>query len=73
MKTLLERLKPELIEAMNEDAKKFPAMMRSLKKELSLCVSVSEMTIENAYRLTYLTDEKIFGYIELFNCFLPND
>lgn len=73
MKTLLERLKPELIEAMNEDAKKFPAMMRSLKKELSLCVSVSEMTIENAYRLTYLTDEKIFGYIELFNCFTPND
>ena len=34
MKTLLERLKPEVLQAMNEDAEKYPHLIESIKKSL---------------------------------------
>jgi hypothetical protein len=71
MKTLLERLKPELLQAMNEDAKKYPTIMASLKDELSNLYFCNDMTISNAFRLTMLTKESRFGITELHNCFEP--
>lgn len=73
MKTLLERLKPELLEAINEDAKKYPTIMGLLKQELSIQYFCNDMTISNAYRLTSLTEKGIFGITELHNCFEPYD
>ncbi len=35
MKTLFERLKPEVLQAMNEDAEKYPHLIESLKSDLA--------------------------------------
>ena len=71
MKSLLERLKPEMLQAMNEDAKKYPTIMALLKDELSRLYFCNDMTISNAFRLTMLTNERRFGITELHNCFEP--
>lgn len=73
MKTLLKRLKPELIIAMGIEEKKYPLIMTSLKDELSRLYFCNDMTISNAYRLTSLTEKNIFGITELHNCFEPYD
>jgi hypothetical protein len=69
MKTLFERLKPELILAMNAEAELYPNIMKSLKTELEKHYFFNDMTIANAYRLTDLTKHRRFGITELNDCF----
>ena len=51
MKTLLERLKPEYLEMLDEIAKKYPATIRSLKEGLSINDYYIDLRFDDAYIL----------------------
>lgn len=67
---LLQRLKPEVLQAMDEDAKKYPTLIRSLKKELEeqelspLYLSVNDASYICQYNNTSLD---ISNLLDCFN------
>ena len=65
---LLEKLKPEILEAINADAKEYPSYVENLKKELEDNFSWLNLTVNTASNLcTYFG--KNLGISELNNCF----
>jgi hypothetical protein len=70
MKTLLERLKPEVLQAMNEDAEKYPSLIASLKRTLEqeeaspLNLSVNDASYICQY------NNKNLDIINLLDCFI---
>ncbi len=66
---LLQRLKPEVLQAMNADAEKYPSLIgslkRALKKELisPLCLTVSDASYVCQY------NNKNLDIINLLDCF----
>ena len=70
MKTLFERLKPELISAIELQSRKYPSLMMAVKEELQSKYSFIDLTISTAYRLIDLTESKSFGINEIDECFL---
>lgn len=67
---LLQRLKPEVLQAMNADAEKYPNLIRSLKRTLeqeqggSLNLSVSDASYICQY------NNKNLDIINLLDCFI---
>lgn len=68
MKTLFERLKPELLDAMYTEAKLYPTLMASLREELETNYSWMHITVNQGQRLTQLKNQNI-GILELADCF----
>lgn len=68
MKTLFERLKPELLVAMYKEAILYPTLMESLKEELKSKYSYLQLTVNQGQRLTQLKNQNI-GIMELVDCF----
>ena len=66
---LLQRLKPEVLQAMNEDAEKYPSLIRSLKRTLEqeeaspLNLSVNDASYICQY------NNKNLDIINLLGCF----
>ena len=67
---LLQRLKPEVLQAMNEDAEKYPSLIRSLKRTLEqeeaspLNLSVNDASYICQY------NNKNLDIINLLDCFI---
>lgn len=68
MKTLFERLKPELLDAMYTESKLYPTLMESLREELKSKYSYLQLTVNQGQRLTQLKNQNI-GIMELVDCF----
>jgi len=73
MKTLFERLKPELITAIELQSRKYPNLMMTVKEELQSKYSFIDLTVSTAYRLTDLTESKSFGINEIDECFIDRN
>jgi hypothetical protein len=69
MKTLLERLKPEVLEAMNEDAEKYPHLIASLKKSLEKeLISPLYLTVNVASSICQYNKTNL-DIVNLLDCF----
>jgi hypothetical protein len=69
MKTLLERLKPEYLTALELETEKYPNSMESLKHQLNINYIFTDLKLHDAYRLLLLIPNVPFGIIEIGNCF----
>jgi hypothetical protein len=69
MKTLFERLKPELMTILNEEAITYPSTIKLLIENLHKYHTPFELSINDAYRLTMVYETRLFGIDEIFNCF----
>lgn len=68
MKTLLERLRPEIMDKINADMEEYPYYTRSLIEELKSNVSFMQLTVNTASSLCAL-DNSTVGILELNNLF----
>ena len=68
MRTLLERLKPEILQAINYEVSKYPNSISSIKKELSEEYFSSDLKVRTAFNVC-LYNKTNFGIVELANCF----
>jgi hypothetical protein len=68
MRTLLERLKPEVLQAINYEVSKYPNSIISLKKSLSEEYFTGDLTVRVAFNVC-LYNKTNFGIVELANCF----
>lgn len=72
MRTLLEKLKPEIAQAIEQDVELYPASVEYLKALLSDKISFLELTISDAYKLIQFTKDCKFGIVEIMNLFEPD-
>jgi len=69
MKNLLERLKPEYLELIEEDYIKFPYLIANIKDELSKHFHFTDLNVNTAFQICNFC--KIgFGIVELDSLFL---
>ena len=68
MKTLLERLKPEYLEILENEAKLYPTSINSIKKDLIENVSFGFLTVSSAHSLCIFCKVNL-GILELSNLF----
>lgn len=69
MGNIIERLKPELLQALENDKILYPFSMRCLEDELRSKTICTDLTVSNAYQVVNLTRSSTFGISELVNCF----
>jgi hypothetical protein len=69
MENLFNRLKPEVLELLNQSAEKYPESVKSLKQTLSENISVLELTINDAYMLLWHTTKEGFYLTNLLALF----
>ena len=67
---LLQRLKPEVLQAMNADAEQYPNLIASLKKSLEQEeVSSLDLTVDTAIYICQYNNKNL-DIINLFDCFI---
>ena len=69
MKTLFEKLKPEVAELLRLEIKRYPTIAQDLIDELQSKYFWTEITVKNAYFLVRLDLNKKFSIYELTECF----
>jgi hypothetical protein len=69
MKTLFEKLKPEVAELLRLESEMYPTITQDLIDELKSKYFWTEITVKNAYSLVRLDQNKKFGIYELTECF----
>lgn len=69
MKTLFEKLKPEVAELLRLESELFPTITQDLIDELQSKHYWIDITVKNAYSLVRLDPNKKFDIIELTECF----
>ena len=69
MKTLFEKLKPEVAELLRLEIELNPAVTQDLIDELKSKYFWTELTVKNAYSLVRLDQTKRFSIYELMECF----
>ncbi len=69
MKTLFEKLTPEVVESLKLKSKLYPSITQDLIDELQSKHFWNEMTVKNAYSLVRLDQEKRFSITEITKCF----
>ena len=69
MKTLFEKLKPEVAELLRLESEMYPTITQDLIDELKSKYFWTEITVKNAYSLVRLDPNKKFGIYELTECF----
>ena len=72
MKNLLERLKPEYLELLKEDAIKYPYLVQGIKRDLKDNISFTLLSVGSALQLCTVC-KIIMGIIELNNLFEKNE
>ena len=72
MRNLLERLKPEYLELLNEDAKLYPYLIQGIKRDLKENVSFTDLSVGSATQLCTVC-KIIMGITELNNLFEKNE
>ena len=72
MKNLLERLKLEYLELLEEDAKLYPFMTESIKNTLLKCVTYIQLDIYTANQLCVICKIN-FNILEIDNLFLKDE
>jgi len=72
MKNLLERLKPEYLELLNEDAIKYPYLVQGIKIDLRQNISFTNLSVGSALQLCTVC-KVIMGVTELNNLFQSNE
>jgi hypothetical protein len=72
MKNLLERLKPEYLEFLEEDAIKYPYLVQGIKRDLTDNISFTLLSVGSALQLCTVC-KTIMGVTELNNLFEPNE
>lgn len=79
MKSLFERIDPDVISEMEKDAEKFPSLIESIEKELKTNWNVDELTFLTVryihqYKFGDYIPFDIVGFYKLFNSsFLVNN
>lgn len=71
MRNLLERLKPEYLELLNEDAIKYPFLVQGIKNVLIKNFSYISLDVYTAHQLCVVSNVK-FGILELDNLFIKD-
>jgi hypothetical protein len=67
---LLQRLKPEVLQAMNEDAEKYPNLIASLKTELQAEIgSPLNLSVNDASYICQYNNKNL-DIINLLDCFI---
>ncbi len=67
---LLQRLNPEVLQAMNADAEQYPNLIASLKKSLEQEeVSSLDLTVDTAIYICQYNNKNL-DIINLFDCFI---
>ena len=69
MKTLFEKLKPEVAELLRLEKEMYPTITQDLIDELQSKYFWIDMTVKYAYSLVRLDQEKKFSIYELIECF----
>jgi hypothetical protein len=69
MKTLFEKLTPDVAELLRLESELYPAITKDLTDELQSINFWTEMTVKNAYSLVRLDQTKRFSIYELTECF----
>ena len=69
MKTLFEKLKPEVAELLRLENELNPAVTQDLINELQSKYFWTELKVKDAYSLVRLDQEKRFSIYELIECF----
>lgn len=69
MKTLFEKLKPEVAELLRLENELYPTIAQDLIDELQSKYFWTEITVKNAYFLTRLDLNKSFNIYNLTECF----
>ena len=69
MKTLFEKLKPEVAELLRLETERYPTTARDLIDELQSKYFWTEITVKNAYFLVRLDLNKSFNIYQLTECF----
>ena len=69
MKTLFEKLKPEVTELLRFQNELNPAVTQDLINELQSKYFWTELKVKDAYSLVRLDQEKKFSIYELIECF----
>ncbi len=69
MKTLFEKLTPEVAELLRLESEMYPTITQDLIDELQSKYFWTEITVKNAYSLVRLDQTKRFSIYELTECF----
>jgi hypothetical protein len=69
MKTLFEKLTPEVVELLRLESELYPSITQDLIDELQSKHFWTEITVKNAYSLVRLDQTKRFSIYELTECF----
>ena len=69
MKTLFEKLKPEVAELLRLESEIYPTIAQDLMYELQSKYFWTEITVKNAYFLVRLDQNKSFNILQLTECF----
>lgn len=69
MKTLLERLKPELITAIELESEKYPTIMDSLKTQLNTKNYYTELSVSDVLQLMNFVNSEKYSILELVGMF----
>ena len=69
MKTLFEKLKPEVAELLRLEIEMYPTITQDLIDELQSKYFWTEITVKNAYFLVRLDLNKSFNIYQLTECF----
>ena len=69
MKTLFEKLKPEVAELLRLESEMYPLIIQDLIDELQSKYFWIDMTVKNAHFLVTLNFNKSFNILQLTECF----
>jgi len=69
MKTLFEKLTPEVAELLRLESELYPSITQDLTDELQSKHFFTELTVGTAYSLVILAQTKRFSIYELTECF----
>lgn len=69
MKTLLERLKPEIKKNLLRDKELYPSLVGSILKSLESKVGITQLTLEDANAISNFSNESVVKIIDIYNMF----
>ena len=72
MKTLLERLKPEISKNLYESQKEYPNMIGDLIEKLSANVGITSMTLGDLSNLSNFSPNRVITILEIYDMFEEN-
>ena len=72
MKTLLQRLKPEILKNLHESQKEYPNMIGDLTEKLSTNVAITSMTLGDLSNLATFSPERVDSILQIYDMFEEN-